>query len=268
MGRPRRRLTPACGALIVAVVAMAACNSSRDQPEGEPAATVVVDLPAPTADIEPDGELVPGSGDPVSTESETSASETSASETSASETTASDDDPAGSETSTDTAAPSLSVPFADYFDVDPFGTEPVRGSGCGLDTFIGEELPDGLWRGYVRSFNGLWVDAATSLEFDLACVYTGDAAAEAEREWRAEHPGTEPTEVRDGFLVNNNDRVRTVPLASSFVQVDAQWNDAGQCAVPETLPPSGETQTYRLLDSWVLMTAGKAQWVVTSCLPR
>ena len=258
MGRSRRRLTPADGALIVAVVAMAACDSSRDQPEAESAATVVVDLPAPTADIEPDGELVPGSGDPAGTQSETSASDT----------TAADDDPAGSETSTDTAAPPLSVPFADYFDVDPFGTEPVRGSGCGLDTFIGEELPDGLWRGYVRSFNGLWVDAATSLEFDLACVYTGEAAAEAEREWRAEHPGTEPAEVRDGFLVNNNDRVRTVPLASSFVQVDAQWNDAGQCAVPDTLPPSGETQTYRLLDSWVLMTAGKAQWVVTSCLLR
>jgi hypothetical protein len=228
MVRSRRRLTPAWGTLIVVVIAAAACDSSRDEPEAEPAATVVVHLPSATATTDAAG------------------------------------DPAGSEMSIDTTAPSLNVPFADYFDVDPFGTEPVRGSGCGLDTFIGEELPDGLWRGYVRSFNGLWVDAATSLEFDLACAYTGDAAAEAEREWR----GAEPVEVHDGFLVNDNDRLRAVPLASSFVQVDAQWNDAGQCAVPETLPPSGETQVYRLLDSWVLVTGGEAQWVVTSCLPR
>ena len=218
----------------------------------------MVDLPAPTADIDPDGELVPGSDDPVG----------AASETSATAATDNGNDSTAPDASTDAMAPALNVPFADYYDVDPFGAEPVRGSGCGLDTFIGEELPDGLWRGYVRSFNGLWVDAATSLQFDLACVYTGDAAVEAEREWRAEHPGAEPVEVRDGFLVNNNDRVRTVPLASSFVQADAQWNDAGQCTVPETLPPSGESQAYRLLDSWMLVTAGEAQWVVTSCLPR
>lgn len=238
-GRSRRRPALAGGALTVVVIATAACESSRDEPESAPARaeTVVVDLPPPTADIEPDGDVERESDEP-------------------------------STTNPDSSRPTLNVPFADYFDVDPFGTAPVRGSGCGLDTPIGAELPDGLWRGYVRSFDGLWVDAASSLQFDLACVYAGDAAAEAEQEWREDHPGQEPVDVRDGFLVNNKDRERTVPLARSFVQVDGQWNDAGQCAVPETLPPSGDTEAYRLLDSWMLVTGGEAQWVVTSCPPE
>ena len=136
-------------------------------------------------------------------------------------------------------APSLNVPFADYFDVDPFGAEPVRGSGCGLDTPIGDELPDGLWRGYVRSFDGLWVDAATSLEFDVACVYAGDAGTEAGRDRRDDQLVEESVEVPDGYLVNNNDRVRTVRLGASFVQVDAQWNDAGQCVPPGDIAAVG-----------------------------
>lgn len=235
-------------ALTVVVIGTAACDSSRDEPEAAPAPaeTVVVDLPSPTSDIDPDGDLATASDEPT-TDPEMSDPETA---------------------SPDSSRPMLNTPFADYFDVDPFGTEPVRGSGCGLDTPIGADLPDGLWRGYVRSFDGLWVDAASSLLFDLACVYTGDAATEQEQQWREDHPGQEPVGVRDGFLVNDNDRVRSVPLASSFVQVDAQWNDAGQCAVPETLPPSGATEVYRLLDSWLLVTGGEAQWVVTSCLPR
>lgn len=215
-------------------------DSSRDRPAAEPVVTAVVDLPAQTADIEPAGESSPSATDAPHTSSAAGAS----------------------------TGPSFQVPFGDYFDVDPIGTEPVRGSGCGLDTSIGDELPDGLWRGFVRSFDGLWVDAATSLEFDLACVYTGDAAVDAEREWRADHPGETPIEVIDGFLVNDNDRVRTVALSSSFVQVDAQWNSAGHCLPPPTLPPSGETQAYRLLDSWLLIAGGEARWVVTSCLPQ
>jgi hypothetical protein len=224
----RRRWTLAGGALLMC--GAAACEQSRGDPDAEPpAATVVVNLPPSTA--EPD------------TSEATVAPDTSA---------------AGGATN----EPSLNVPFADYFDVDPFGAEPVRGSGCGLDTPIGDELPDGLWRGYVRSFDGLWVDAATSLEFDVACVYAGS------EDRRDDQLVEESVEVPDGYLVNNNDRVRTVRLGASFVQVDAQWNDDGQCVPPETLPPSGETQRYVLLDSWLLVVDGEARWAVTSCLPR
>ena len=149
----RRRWTLAGGALLMC--GAAACEQSRGDPDAEPAATVVVNLP-PAADIEPAprrGRTPSSSRPPNPTTSET--------------TIAPDTSAAGGATN----GPSLNVPFADYFDVDPFGAEPVRGSGCGLDTPIGDELPDGLWRGYVRSFDGLWVDAATSLEFDVACVY-------------------------------------------------------------------------------------------------
>lgn len=223
------------------VVIGSACNPSRER-GAEPVATVVVNVPVATVDIEPADEP-------------TEAGETSVV-------------PATTEAARPATGSSFQVPFGDYFDVDPLGSEPVRGSGCGLGTAIGDELPDGLWRGYVRSFDGLWVDAATSLEFDLACVFAGDAALDAERDWRADHPGEDPVEVPDGFVVNDSDRVRNVPLDSSFVQVDAQWDDAGRCLPPAELPPSGATEVYRLLDSWLLVVDGEARWAVTSCLPR
>lgn len=238
------------------VIGGASCDPSRDaSPDSraaDPVETVVVNLAPPTDDIEPDTESVPGSDD----------------ESVAEQDRPEDTAPYTSSASGASTGASFQVPFGDYFDVDPIGAEPVRGSGCGLHTSIGDEMPDGLWRGFVRSFDGLWVDAATSLEFDLVCVYAGDAAIDAEREWRAEHPGESPTEVLDGLLVNNNDRVRTVPLDPTFIQVDAQWNNSGHCLPPQSLPPSGETQAYRLLDSWLLVAGGEARWVVTSCLPQ
>ncbi len=165
-----------------------------------------------------------------------------------------------------TAEPAgIGFPFTDFFNADQLGAEPVRGSGCGVEELIGDELPDGLWRGFVRSFDGLWVDASTSLDFDLACVYIGDAAIVARQRWVAEHPGEQPLRVPDGFMVNNNDRVRVVPLAANFVQVDAERTDAGGCAPPETLMPSGSTERYRLLDSWLLVENGEARWVLTGC---
>ena len=164
-----------------------------------------------------------------------------------------------------TSASGLTVPFADFFDVDRLGTEQARGSGCGVAQLIGNELPDGLWRGFVRSFDGLWVDASTSLEFDLACVYFGDAALLMRQRWIAENPGEQPKEVRDGFMVNDNDRVRMVPLASGFVQADAVASANGGCTPPDPLPASGGTEVYRLLDSWLLVEAGEAQWVLKSC---
>jgi len=81
----------------------------------------------------------------------------------------------------------------------------------------------------------------------------------------AEHPGEQPVPIPDGFLVNNNDRVRTVPLAASFLQVDAEPTAAGGCSPPAVPPPSGSTERYRLVDSWLFVAGGEAQWVVTGC---
>lgn len=164
-----------------------------------------------------------------------------------------------------TPAIRLIVPFADFFDVDRLGNEEARGSGCGVEQFIGNKLPDGLWRGFVRSFDGLWVDGSTSLKFDIACVYYGDAALLMRQRWIGENPGEQPMEVRDGFMVNDNDRVRMVPLASGFVQADAVAAANGGCIPPDPLPPSGSTAVYRLLDSWLLVEAGEAGEVLTSC---
>lgn len=164
-----------------------------------------------------------------------------------------------------TDEPDFVFPYDDYFGVDQLGSEPVRGSGCGVDEFIGEELPDGLWRGFVRAFDGLWVDASVSLDFDLACVYIGDAAVLARQRWINEHPGEQPVSIPDGFLVNDNDRARTVPLAADFLQVDAETTATGGCAPPTVLPPSGSTERFRLVDSWLFVAGGEAQWVVTGC---
>ena len=65
-------------------------------------------------------------------------------------------------------------------------------------------IPDGYWRGYVRSWDGADVEQSSTLQFELICVYLSP-------------PGDVNEGVYlDGWLVNNNNRTRTVPHASGF----------------------------------------------------
>jgi hypothetical protein len=85
------------------------------------------------------------------------------------------------------------------------GSDGAQGSGCAPGT---DTLPDGIWFGYVRSVTD------TSLSFDLACFWTGQAAID--------HAGGEEVN-NDYFIGNTSSALRTVPRDPSGT---AYWIDA------------------------------------------
>jgi len=79
------------------------------------------------------------------------------------------------------------------------GSAGAGGSGCAPGT---GQLPDGVWFGYVHA------TGATSIDFDLACLYVGDIAVA-----KGAEDGVE-VDI-DYYIRNNNPALRTVPVATA-----------------------------------------------------
>jgi hypothetical protein len=96
----------------------------------------------------------------------------------------------------------------------------AEGSGC---TPGGAGLGDGVWFGFVDSAN------ATAIEFDLACWFTGDAAALA-----AAEDGEESPPPNDYYIRNVNPQLRTISVATG---TDVFWlPDIGDPSTQTTVP--------------------------------
>jgi hypothetical protein len=149
--------------------------------------------------------------------------------------------------------------YTDFYSVPRLGHETVSGTGCGGDGSVGTTIPDGLWRGYARGFDGPTPDESTRVEFDLVCVYRGNVNPELVARWQADHPGQIEPWVLDGFMINNNARTRTVGLADSFWVHGAQWTDTG-CPFAQPDVPFNTAN-----DVWISIAGGQAQWMVSSC---
>lgn len=102
-------------------------------------------------------------------------------------------------TTTTTQRPTTTVP------------EGPSGSGCtqGDATF----LPEGEWFGHVVSASG------TAIEFDLACWFTGEAAAIA-----AAEDGEESPPPNDYYVRNDDPLVRSLPVSPD---VEVTWYPTG-----------------------------------------
>ena len=95
------------------------------------------------------------------------------------------------------------------------------GSGC---TPGGDELGNGIWYGYVADAR------ETEIDFDLACWFSGDAAAQAAAEDGAESPPP-----NDYYIRNDNSRLRTIAVAKT---AEVSW-------LPNPGDPSTQTRvTY------------------------
>ena len=163
---------------------------------------------------------------------------------------------------------SVDFPYEDFYAVPQLGTEEVVGTACGADGSIGDTIPDGIWRGYVTSFDGPTTYESTSLEFNLICVYVGASADRFRSEWEATNPGMQQYGFPDGFMVDNNPRPRTLPLSVDFVMAGAVLTTLDRCAVP-AMPAyiGGDRQpdSYMGTDAWLVIQGGQAVTVVTSC---
>ena len=85
-------------------------------------------------------------------------------------------------------------------------------------------IPDGLWWGAIAG------QTTTTLEFDLACIYTGPIGEQMGEQFIAANPdyGSPPYWPGVGFFVNNNPRTRTVPVAPGYIRTNASWSVAGR----------------------------------------
>ena len=138
--------------------------------------------------------------------------------------------------------------FDNFFDVPQLGHEAVRGTGCGGDGSIGDVIPDGYWRGYVRSWDGASVEQSTTMQFDLMCVYLSP-------------PGdVDEGLYLDGWLVNNNDRTRTVPLATGFFAHGTAFV-GDEVYTPFDQPDVPFDPTRQV---WMRILDGAAVWVVSA----
>lgn len=161
----------------------------------------------------------------------------------------------------------VDFPYEDFYAVPQLGAEEVVGTGCGGDGSIGEVIPDGIWRGYIVSFDGPTLFESRSLQFNLICVYVGATGDRLRSEWQAANPGQEQFGFPDGFLVDNNPRTRTVALSLDFVKAGAVLTTLGRCAVPANPASVGDrpADMYLLTDSWLVIQNGAAITAVTSC---
>ncbi len=149
-------------------------------------------------------------------------------------------------------------PYSTYFEVPQLGEEPVRGSGCGVSGQLGDTIPDGVWNGYVQGLT------ATTLLFDVACVYYGDIAEDL----IDEHLATIPEDEILGdfnpsyWIVNTSERVREVPVAWDFASRAAVWTDYG-CEDPG--PGEDDYLPTGWFDSWLIIENGEAVFLLESC---
>lgn len=130
------------------------------------------------------------------------------------------------QTTTTTSAPDSTTTTQASTTTSSSVLEEAEGSGC----TPGEgELPDGEWFGYALTAE------ADELEFDLACWFTGDAAARA-----AAEDGEESPPPNDYYVRNANATTRAVSIAA----------DAEVVWYPNFGDPSSEA------------TADYADWVI------
>lgn len=143
--------------------------------------------------------------------------------------------------------------FADFYGVPHLGYETASGTGCGGDGSVGDVIPDGYWRGYVRNLR------ATDFDFDLVCVYGNDVNPDLIAQWTAQHPGETQPWVPDGFMVNNSDRTRVVPTAPGFFTHGTAWSGTS-CPFHGAGTPFDQAR-----DTWIRIVEGRALWAVSSC---
>lgn len=141
--------------------------------------------------------LIAACSSPGSEGSTTTSEPTATTTTSAAETTTTTPPPTTTTTEAETSTTQA----------DPLAAD---GSGCSPGT---SELPDGQWYGLVADFD------STSISFDLACWFSGEAAIAA-----AEEDGEESPPPNDYYVRNENEEIRILSVAPS---VHVSWYPSG-----------------------------------------
>ncbi len=139
--------------------------------------------------------------------------------------------------------------------VSPTTTAPDGPSGSGCTPGDAVSLPEGEWYGVVVSAS------PSSIEFDLACWFTGDAAIAAAAEDGAEPP------PNVSYVRNDNSQVRSLPVSA---ETEVIWYPTGDPASEATATfaewVEGTTSRGLLFGVWLDVIDGEVfrireQWV-------
>ena len=166
-------------------------------------------------------------------------------------------------TPTDVNVPSPSIQangatgISDFWNVPQYGSEPVRGSGCGTSGQIGDTIPDGVWAGFI-------VDDGSdgSVGIDLLCVFTPEGAPAALANPTATTINADPNYL----IVNNSTRARFMPMASNVVLRLAERGADGRCVDARTTTQWADIPADR--QAWVRIHGGVITWILADCPPQ
>lgn len=134
----------------------------------------------------------------------------------------------------------------------------AEGSGC---TPASDELDDGIWFGYVDSAT------ETELGFDLACWFSGDAAARA-----AAEDGEESPPPNDYYVRNQSEQLRILTV---HTDAEVSWLPNPGDPSTQTTVSYGEWLTGRSARDeelfapgvWVTITDGEASFIEEQYVP-
>lgn len=139
-------------------------------------------------------------------------------------------------------------PYASFWDVPQLGREPVLGTGCGGDGRLGDQIPDGIWSGYVLTTDG-------TAAIDLVCVIADGRGSGFVVE------GEDNIINADPLVVDNNTRVRYAPAPSTRYAMGEPRAD-GSCAPRPAVP--GDHIPYGAI-AWFGVSGGNVSWVFYNC---
>lgn len=135
------------------------------------------------------------------------------------------------------------------------GALDAAGSGCAPGA---GPLPDGIWFGFPNAWT------ATSIDFDLACFYSGDAAT-AEAAAR----GEESPPPNDYIITNDNPTLRAVPVAADAIGYRLN-NSIESIAVPfaDFITDPGDFQNcFEFCLMWLYVNDGEVTEIVSQYVP-
>ncbi len=149
-------------------------------------------------------------------------------------------------------------PYGAFWNVPQLGTEPVRGSGCSTAGQIGAVIPDGLWAGYPTAYD--W--NTNTIGINLLCIFYGQSAQAVIAQGTANIVSNQP----DYLIVNNNDRVRSMPSALAAI-ILGKLDANGTCVEGDHLSPEQVDQLPARYghQAWIRIDQGMVTWIFYGC---
>jgi hypothetical protein len=131
----------------------------------------------------------------------------------------------------------------------------AHGSGCAPGP---GPLPDGIWFGFPTAWT------TSSMDFDLACFYSGDAATA-----QATARGEESPPPNDYIITNDNPTLRNVPVAAGATGYRLD-NNIATVPVPfaDFIADQGEFQNcFQFCLMWLYVNGGAVTEIVSQYVP-